>query len=227
VHCVGDREPRKPLLPLDSGSISVHGAGGQVRRRVTVPTLIPLEAVMRLRFPRLSSWSRAPMRWLNRKRLLARTKGGGIAEVATQSEDNDRDYSGAGLFADYQADAWPTLAQVRDLPPSLTGLGLDQPLAVILEATTPMDRQEVTEAMQHFCRSNPGEDGHLCQCTAMDIEGIASWVDELRADAHVSAEGVAAHRLMAVWTLQHHGPQMPFNGVPVGQYVERFSAYEF
>ncbi len=130
------------------------------------------------------------------------------------------------LFADYQDDAWPTHAQVHDLPPSLTGLGLDQPLTVILAATANMGRPALDAVMRRFCRSNPGEDGHLCQCTVMDVEGVPTRVDERRADAHVAAEDVASHRLFAAWTLQHHGAQMPFNGVPVGQYLDRFSAYE-
>ena len=135
--------------------------------------------------------------------------------------------TGVNLWAHYQYEAWPTLAQLRDLPPSLTGLGLDQPLAAVLEATEVMDREALRAAMKRFCRSNGGEGEHQCECTVMDVEGAPSGLDELRADAHVTAEDVASHRLFAAWALQHDGPQMPFNGVPVGEYIQRFAAYEF
>lgn len=132
-----------------------------------------------------------------------------------------------GLFADYQEDAWPTLAQVRNLPPSRTGLGLDQPLAVILAATTDMDREALREVMSRFCRTWPGDGGHVCGCAAMDVERVPpEQPDQRRVDAHVTAESVAVERLFAAWTLQHHGPEMPFNGVPVGQYMARFSEYD-
>jgi hypothetical protein len=111
------------------------------------------------------------------------------------------------LFANYRGDTWPTLAQVRDLPPSLTGLGLDLPLAVILEATTDRDRQAVRQAMKRFCRGG-AEDDHVCGCAAMDVEGV------------LVAPPPGCLGVAAPWS------QMPFNGVPVGQYVGRFSAYD-
>ena len=132
------------------------------------------------------------------------------------------------LFAEYEDDAWPTREQVRDLPPSLTGVGLDQPLAVVLEAAAAMGRQALRETMIRFCNTRPGEGEHLCGCTAMDVErDLHAGVDRRRVDAHVTAENIAVERLYAAWALEHRGPAMPFNGIPVGRYITRFSEYDF
>lgn len=47
-----------------------------------------------------------------------------------------------------------------------------------------------------------------------------------RVEAHVTTESIAVERLFTVWVLTYHGPHMPFNGVPVGRYLTRFSEYD-
>lgn len=142
----------------------------------------------------------------------------GSAPRGRCGHDNGR----VDLFADYQEDAWPSREQVLDLPSSLTGLGLDQPLAVVQSAAAAMDMDMLREMLDRFCSGWGCDEETVCACGVMGPNDDS--VNCLRVDAHVTAEDIAAHRLVAAWALHHHGSGW-INGQPATQYLERVSVY--
>jgi hypothetical protein len=126
------------------------------------------------------------------------------------------------LFADYQEDAWPSRQQVLDLPPSGTGLGLDQPLAVVQAAAATMSEAAFFAMAERFCHGWDCYGDPVCECGAMGPNHDS--VNWLRVDAHVTAEGIAAQRLTAAWSMHHFGDG-GIDGEPAAEFLERVAVY--
>lgn len=115
-----------------------------------------------------------------------------------------------------------TKARVLDLPPSLTGLGLDKSEAEVRAVVAHMDAEQVRRIVDRFCSGWPGEEpGSACVCGAMGAERHGR-----RVEAHFEAEELGAERVMAWWAYERYGPDMPFNGQSVREYVLKFKPYD-
>lgn len=120
----------------------------------------------------------------------------------------------------------PSLAEVLELPRSVTGLGLDRPVADIRTTVRTMTYNQLQHVLGKFCSGWPGDGEHRCECTAMDKRVGPDDEDVSPLEMHLEAESLARDRVDAWWWYEHCGPELPVNGIPVSEYLQQFAAYD-